>query len=293
MSEPIRVLVIGANGQLGSELQKTVPANVALTATTRADIDMGDAHSIRDGLDRVDPQIVINATAYTAVDKAESEQVQADSVNHLGPRALAGECAARGLRLLHVSTDFVFSGDAGKPYAIDAQTGPLGVYGATKLAGEQAVLSSGADVIVLRTGWVYSSTGGNFVKTMLRLMADREVLTVVEDQIGTPTWAKGLAECAWDLALNSDAYGIHHWSDAGACSWYDFAVAIKDLGLELGLLSRNLEVKPIPASDYPTPAKRPGFSVLDKSQTRAVRGTFGVHWRDQLAAMLAEYKALS
>ncbi len=286
-----RVMVCGADGQLGRELQLTQPPGVEAVPFNRHGLDITDASAVERALVETGARVVINGAAYTAVDRAESDSESAHAVNATGPAILADCCAAHGARLLHVSTDFVFDGVSGQAYRPDDEASPLGVYGASKWRGEQAVLASGADALVVRTGWVYSRHGGNFVKTMLRLMAERDRLTVVEDQIGTPTWARGLAEACWDLALEPKAHGIYHWSDAGACSWYDFAVAIHALGLELGLLTAQAAIEPIPATDYPTPAKRPAFSVLDKQRTRALLGYPGHPWREQLRLMLADFKA--
>src|SRR6056300_273967 len=191
MTEPANeqtVLICGAGGQLGSELQAVCPVGVRCVALGRGELDIADSDAVLAAIDRTGASRIINAAAYTAVDKAESDQESAYRVNAQGPKVLAEICAARSLRLLHVSTDFVFDGAQGSPYHPQAATQPLGVYGASKLAGEQAVLAAGADALVLRTGWVYSRYGGNFVKTMLRLLAERDQLTVVEDQVGTPTW---------------------------------------------------------------------------------------------------------
>jgi dTDP-4-dehydrorhamnose reductase len=171
-------------------------------------------------------------------------------------------------------------------------TGPLGVYGQTKLDGELAVRDILPTALIMRTGWVYSAFGGNFVKTMLRLMGSNDTLTVVSDQVGTPTWANGLARALWAAAAKPALSGTYHWSDAGVCSWYDFAVAIYEEGRTLGLLSNPVTVKPIPARDYPTPARRPSYSVLDKAGTWEDLQLEGVHWRSQLRAMLEDYKEL-
>lgn len=281
-----RVLVLGAGGQLGYELRHSVPEGVQCVALDRTSLDITDLGAIRAAVEHHAPQAIINAAAYTAVDRAEEESERAWAINCEGPKHLAQICAATGIRLLHVSTDFVFDGASGQPYAVDAAVNPLGVYGASKRGGELAVLDSGADALVVRTGWVYSAHGGNFVKTMLRLMADRPSLTVVEDQIGTPTWAHGLADVCWQLCADPHAYGIYHWSDAGACSWYDFAVAIREEAMALGLLKAAADIAPIPATDYPTPATRPAYSVLDKSRTRSQLNISGQHWRVALRDML-------
>ncbi len=282
-------LVCGAQGQLGRELQAVIPADTTVMACGREALDITNRAGIERLLDAHAITSVINAAAYTAVDRAESEPELAQAINAKAPAHLAAACAERGLRLLHVSTDFVFAGCSGKPYAPGDATSPLGVYGASKRAGELAVLEQAANAIVLRTGWVYSCYGSNFVKTMLGLINTRERLTVVEDQIGTPTWARGLAHCVWSLLAEPSAQGIFHWSDAGACSWYDFACAIRDEALTLGLVERAADIVPIPAADYPTPATRPAYSVLDKSLTRATLGETGFHWRANLRAMLKDW----
>ena len=283
-----KALVCGAGGQLGQELVLTCPEQWQAIPMTRSMLDIADPDQVAKALDDTEPAWVINAAAFTAVDAAESEPELAHRVNAIGPEVLALQCRERNIRLLHVSTDFVFDGTQGRPYAPDAEPNPLGVYGHSKSAGENAVMAAGGSPVILRTGWVYSRHGGNFVKTMLRLMADREQLSVVEDQVGTPTWARGLALTCWGLANHGDASGIYHWSDAGACSWYDFAVAIREIALELGLLRQAATLLPIPASQYPTPAQRPGYSVLDKAQTRDLLVEPTNHWAGQLRAMLVD-----
>ena len=283
-----KALVCGAGGQLGQELVLTCPEQCQAIPMTRSMLDIADPTQVAKALDDTEPTWVINAAAFTAVDAAESEPELAHYVNAKGPEVLALQCRERNIRFLHVSTDFVFDGTQGHPYAPDAEPNPLGVYGLSKLDGENAVIAAGGSSVILRTGWVYSRHGGNFVKTMLRLMAEREQLSVVEDQIGTPTRARGLALACWGLADHGDASGIYHWSDAGACSWYDFAVAIREIALELGLLRQAATLLPIPASQYPTPARRPAYSVLDKTLTRKLLGHSGHHWTSQLRAMLVD-----
>ena len=283
-----KALVCGAGGQLGQELVLTCPEQCQAIPMTRSMLDIADPVQVAKALDDTEPSWVINAAAFTAVDAAESEPESAHRVNAMGPEILALQCRERNIRFLHVSTDFVFDGTQGHPYAPDAEPNPLGVYGRSKLDGENAVIAAGGSSVILRTGWVYSRHGGNFVKTMLRLMAEREQLSVVEDQIGTPTRARGLALACWGLADHGDASGIYHWSDAGACSWYDFAVAIREIALELGLLRQAATLLPIPASQYPTPARRPAYSVLDKTLTRKLLGHSGNHWTSQLRAMLVD-----
>ncbi|HEY6131760.1 MAG TPA: dTDP-4-dehydrorhamnose reductase [Halioglobus sp.] len=288
-----KVLIVGAGGQLGQELQRTAAADVEFVPMTRAQLDITDATAVAECLTAVAPQLAINAAAYTAVDKAESEPEAAHRGNAEGPGTLAQACARQGIRLIHISTDFVFDGTSSQPYRPEAPTAPLGEYGRSKRAGEVAVQRAQPEALILRTGWVYSSFGGNFVKTMLRLMGEREELSVVTDQVGTPTWAYGLAGAVWAAAARPQLSGIYHWSDAGVCSWYDFADAICEEGLALGLLSRPVKIRPIPASEYPTPAQRPAYSVLDKSNSWRDFALEGVHWRRQLRAMLADFKELA
>ena len=283
-------LVTGAGGQLGRELVLTSPQGLDCAALDRQDLDITDVAAIGRTLDALEPRLVINAAAYTAVDRAESEPGAAARINGTAPGLLAAACAERGVRLLHVSTDFVFDGRASRPYGPDAAPAPLGAYGRSKLAGEDAVRAALAGAIVLRTGWVYSRHGGNFVKTMLRLMAEREELTVVADQVGTPTWARGLAEALWAFAERPALAGTYHFSDAGVASWYDFAVAIGEEALALGLLSRLPRILPVPTAAYPTPAQRPAYSVLDKGATWRDLAIDGVHWRRQLRLMLHDLK---
>ncbi len=285
-----KVLVVGAGGQLGQELQRTAGPAVECEPMLHAQLDIADAPAVAACLAAIAPQLVINAAAYTAVDKAESEPGAARRGNAEGPGTLAQACAQRGVRLIHISTDFVFDGTASQPYQPEAATAPLGEYGRSKRAGELAVQSAQPGALILRTGWVYSRFGSNFVKTMLSLMGERDEITVVTDQVGTPTWAHGLAAAVWAAAARPQLRGIYHWSDAGVCSWYDFAVAICEEALALGLLSRPVTIRPIPATAYPTAARRPAYSVLDKTNSWRDFALEGVHWRRQLRAMLADLR---
>jgi dTDP-4-dehydrorhamnose reductase len=276
-----RVVVTGAGGQLGVELLQRAPENVEVIAMDRATLDIGDAAAVLASILDLRPAVIVNAGAYTAVDRAESEADAAYRANAAGPRHLAAAAAAVSARLLHVSPDFVFDGRKSSPYGPDDATAPLGVYGASKLAGEQAVRdTAGVDALIVRTGWVYSAHGQNFVKTMLRVMRERPEVRVVADQIGTPTSTATLADTLWTLLERNAAAGIYHCSDAGAASWYDFACAIRELAQ-----ARNGEklapVVPITTSDYPTPARRPAYSVLDKTATWSITGP-APHWRESL-----------
>jgi dTDP-4-dehydrorhamnose reductase len=299
----MKVLITGKNGQLGSELQKTCPANIELVCFGSNELNISNAEQVNELLITHSPDIVINAAAYTAVDKAESDSEQAYAVNQQGAANLANTCKHINAKLIHISTDFVFDGTNTMPYVATDATNPLGVYGASKLAGEQAISDIlGAQATIVRTAWVYSVFGNNFVKTMLRLMAEKEQLSIVGDQVGTPTWAAGLANMLWALAAKAsgeqalnekNTATILNWTDAGVASWYDFAVAIQELALEQGLLTKAIPISAIPAASYPTPAKRPAFSVLNKVKAEEQSGVNTVHWRAQLKAMLIELNAQS
>lgn len=283
----MKIVIAGCNGQLGRSLANTAPANAQLVRLASAVLDISDPAAVADQISRHRPDIIINAAAYTAVDRAEAEEDRAFAVNATGPALLAEAARRCGARLVHISTDFVFSGDTGIPYRTDSPTAPLSAYGRSKLAGEQA---AGSDALILRTAWVYGPDGNNFVRTMLRLMAERPEIKVVADQIGTPTYAPALAEAIWGL-IAAHASGIYHYTDSGVASWYDFAVAIQEEALDAGLLTRRTIVTPIATVDFPTPARRPHFSVLDKSATVALLGKPPPHWREQLRKMMATISA--
>ena len=286
----MKVLITGAAGQVGRALTRTAVDGTLLVPVSHKELDIGDADAVLEYVRGQAPDVIINAAAYTAVDRAESDSELAGRVNAQGPRHLAVAAREVGARLLHISTDFVFDGRAATPYRPEAATAPLSVYGRTKLAGERAVLETlpGAAVIV-RTAWVYAAEGNNFVRTMLRIMNANGAVRVVADQVGTPTAALSLAETLWKIVGEPDITGIHHWTDAGVASWYDFAVAIAEEGGVLGLVPPTVTVSSIATADYPTPAHRPGYSVLDKSSL-ARYGLIPVHWRRRLRSVLGEMK---
>ncbi len=290
-ARPIRVLIAGSAGQLGRALAATAPAGVTLIAPPEAAFDILSDAMVTDVVAAEQPDLIINAAAYTAVDKAEAERDIAEAVNATAAGRLARAAARAGAGFVHVSTDFIFDGAASRPYPPSATPAPLGVYGETKLNGERAVEAAHMAPIIVRTAWVYAAVGNNFVKTMLRLMAERDEVRVVADQIGTPTHAAGLARAIWALHA-AGASGTFHWTDAGAASWYDFAVAIQEEALAVGLLEQQAKVLPIRTEDYPTPAARPSYSVLDKSATWAITG-IAAHWRTELRTCLAAMKAAS
>ena len=287
----MKVLILGAGGQVGRALQTCVPDGAIVTALDRSVVDVGDGAAIEAVIADVVPKLIINAAGYTAVDKAESERDLAYVINGDAPGIMAWAASKIGARFVHISTDFVFDGTAHMPYMPDAPTNPLSVYGRSKLAGERAVASAGGNALTIRTAWVYGAGGANFVETMLRLMTTRPEINVVADQIGTPTHADSLARAIWALAA-TDHTGIAHFTDAGVASWYDFAVAIHDLATAAGLLDSAVRINPIPATAYPTPAWRPAYSVLDKVQTWDWLGYTSDHWRHELATMILKKRTM-
>lgn len=284
----MKVIVTGAGGQLGRALVASAPKDVACLGLDRAALDIADRAAVDRVIAAERPDLVFNAAAWTAVDLAESAPEAALAVNAGGVAALAGALAGVGGRLVHVSSDFVFDGARARPWRPDDPREPLSAYGRGKALGEDA---AGGDALIVRTSWVHAAGGANFVRTMLRLMRGQPGVRVVADQVGAPTWAGGLAGTLWALALK-DAKGVFHHTDAGVASWYDFAVAIQEEALAIGLLDRAVPVVPIATPDFPTAAVRPAFSVLDCSATRALLGDAPVHWRVNLRRMLAGEKAL-
>lgn len=295
MSDQVAVGVVGESGQVACALKRVARLRgasehgVSLVARGRPEVDLCKPASLEVFLDEVRPGVVVNAGAYTAVDKAESEREAAFAVNAHGSQALAEACEARGVPLIHISTDYVFDGAKGAPYVEDDLRKPGTVYGASKAAGEVAIAAAAPRHVILRTAWVYGLEGGNFVRTMLRLGAERDELGVVCDQHGTPTFADDIAEMILKIAARvreepaeSDVWGVYHFTNGGATTWHGFAEAIFAHAAAAGLKVPR-DVKPIGTADYPTPAKRPAYSVLDCSKIERV---FGVE-RDAWDAALA------
>jgi dTDP-4-dehydrorhamnose reductase len=285
------VLVLGGRGQIAGAVAATAPKRHEVVLRSRDEVDIGDPAAVERAVRESQAAWIVNGAAYTAVDLAEDEPAKAAAINDIAVGVLAAAAGRSGARLLHLSTDFVFDGASSRAYLPDDAPRPLGVYGASKLAGERRVLESGGSGIVLRTAWVYASRGRNFVLTMLRLMREKDRLGVVCDQIGAPTWAGGIAAAIWGMIDADVRGGIHHWTDLGVASWYDFAVAIQEEALTRGLLERAVPIAPIATADYPTRARRPGFSVLDTAATRAMVPAPARHWRQNLRMMLDELRA--
>ncbi len=283
MNYKLKVLVTGANGQLGSEIKELAPnhPHFEFVFTDIADFPLDKSSEIITNFNLIQPEIVINCAAYTAVDKAETDAVIADAINHLAIATLASLCANSGAKLVHISTDYVFDGSSPIAYTEEDQPNPKSVYGVTKLAGEIACVENCPDSIIIRTAWVYSEFGNNFVKTMLRLMDERDTLSVVNNQIGSPTYAADLAQVILTI-LNSNIWesGIYHYSNAGEISWFDFAQDIKEIA------HKTCEITGIPASSYPTPAERPAYSLLDKTKIREVYGIVAIDYKISLKIMM-------
>ncbi|MCB2184002.1 MAG: dTDP-4-dehydrorhamnose reductase [Desulfobulbaceae bacterium] len=287
----MKVLIAGGNGQLGWELQRSAPSCWQVTALKRDVFDICNIQSLEKAIKEYQPNLLINAAAYTAVDKAEEQSEQAFAVNAEGAANLARIALEHHVRLFHISTDFIFDGRKSRPYLPTDKPSPLGVYGTSKLEGEQQVQKIlGNKSVIIRTSWVYSSHGNNFVKTMLRLMQERDQLSIICDQIGTPTWAGSLTDALWAFAVDPLLSGIYHWTDAGVASWYDFGVAIYEEARRIGLLDKVVTILPIRTEDYPLPAKRPPYSVLDKTSTWQALNLASSHWRVNLRQMLLEVK---
>ncbi len=285
----LNILVTGANGQLGNEMRllgATSKNNYIFTDVTELNITDKGAISAMVKEHRI--QVIINCAAYTNVDKAEDDEATADLLNHTAARYLAEAAKEADAVLIHVSTDYVFHGDKNVPYTEDEPTSPLGVYGRTKLAGEQAIQQSGCRYLIFRTAWLYSSFGNNFVKTMRRLTSERDTLNVVFDQVGSPTFAGDLARAIFEV-VEKEAYvgteGIYHYSNEGVCSWYDFAVEISNLS------HTRCDIRPCHSDEFPSKVTRPSYSVLDKTKLKKTFGIVVPHWKESLVKCIEQLNA--
>jgi dTDP-4-dehydrorhamnose reductase len=283
----LRVLITGASGQLGKALVDAAPPGTVLKCCTHAELDIAEPAAVQIALRDFQPNLVLNAAAFTAVDAAERAPEAAARTNTRGPQVLARACALSGAWLTHVSTDYVFDGVQGRPYDTSARPHPLSVYGRTKLEGEIAVLKELPQAsTVVRASWLYSAHGG-FAARMLALMVSRPQLSIVADQLGVPTAASGLAQILWSISARRTA-GLWHWCNSGVASWYDFAVATAEIAVDLKLTSAAPTITPIGSEDYATAAARPPYSVLDKRATERLLGITAPHWRVALRATLGE-----
>ncbi|MBO7142334.1 MAG: dTDP-4-dehydrorhamnose reductase [Bacteroidales bacterium] len=288
----MKILVTGSNGQLGNEM-RIVSENLkqhTFFFTDVAELDITDSAAVNEFFKQNAPDIVVNCAAYTDVNRAESDLDKAELINATAPKVLADACRTSGAKFIHVSTDYVFDGTAHLPYKETDKENPVSAYGTTKYHGEQNIVASGCRYVIIRTCWLYSSFGKNFVKTMASLGATKEELGVVFDQVGTPTYAADLAQAIAAIITKTEqgdknfVDGIYHFSDEGVCSWYDFTVAI------MGLYNLKCRIKPLHTEEYPTPANRPAYSVLDKTK---IKTTFGIdipHWYESLKRCVALLK---
>ena len=295
----MRLLVTGANGQVGWELRRSLAPLGEVTALDRNQCDLSRPERLPDVVRDARPDVIVNAAAYTAVDKAEQEEQLATAINGTAVGVLAEEARKAGSLLVHYSTDYVFDGEKPSPYTEDDAPHPINAYGRSKLAGETALRQAGGAYVILRTSWVYAARGRNFVHTILRLAKERDELRIVDDQIGAPTWARDIAEATarivraarGEQARGTFAPGIFNLSAAGATSWYGFAGAILDEAMRAGLLARVPRLTPIASKDYPTPAARPKNSRLSGERLEARFGIALPDWRASLARCIAEMKA--
>ncbi|AKG22259.1 dTDP-4-dehydrorhamnose reductase [Calothrix sp. 336/3] len=287
-----KILLFGSDGQVGRELQNTLVSSGDVIPLNRSVIDLTEADRIHQLILESQPEIIVNAAAYTAVDKAETEPELAMHVNAIATEIIAEASKKIDAFLIHISTDYVFDGQGSVPYQETDITHPLSVYGKSKLAGEESIASILDNYLILRTAWVYGKYGkGNFVKTMLRLGGEKTEISVVADQIGSPTWARDIAEVIGKTIphLTSQNTGIYHYTNSGVASWYDFAMAIFEEAENLGLPLKVERVFPITTSEYPTPARRPAYSVLASGKLKKLLGSYPPHWRQSLRKMLKEF----
>jgi dTDP-4-dehydrorhamnose reductase len=282
----VKVLIVGGNGQLGTTLVQTAPETLTIRSLDLPAFDVTNLDDVQATVAAERPDVIVNASAYTAVDRAEEEADLAFRINAAGPRNLACSAKESGARLIHVSTDYVFDGTACSPYPPDAPCNPLGVYGKSKREGEIGVLNEMENAVIIRTAWLYSQYGSNFALTILRLLKEKPELNVIADQVGSPTLAFTLARAIWKTVEKKDLKGIFHWTDAGVTSWYDFAVAIAEEALARGLICKLVPIHPITTAEYPTMVTRPAYSVLDSTAFRCALGLAPMQWRVALRQML-------
>ncbi len=288
----MNVIITGADGQLGKELQYTAPNHLKIHAYSSESLNITDYISVSTIINQLLPDVVINAAAYTDVDKAESERETSYAVNALGPKNIAKTCRLAGIKLIHISSDYVFNGSSPLPYLPSDQPDPINVYGSSKLQGEHEIIEElENNTIIFRTGWLYSIHGNNFLKTVLKLLHDKDQITIVYDQIGSPTWTRNLATLIWRAVTNfPNVNGVYHWTDAGIASWYDFAIAIQSTAYDLELIKKQARISPIRTNQYHSSALRPANSILDCSSTWQEFDIVPISWQKSLKQMLKSYK---
>lgn len=286
----MRVLIPGSAGLIGTALRSQAPAGVEAVGLDLPELDITDSEAVQRAVDYYQPDVLINAAGYLALDKAETtEQAEAMRVNAEGPRYLAQALARRGARMVHISTNYVFNGQSGTPYQPGDPTDPVSVYGLSKRNGELAVLEAlGSRAVVVRTSWVHAAYGNSFMRTILKILKERGTVRVVNDQLGTPTKAQSLADGLWRAALDPAVSGLHHWTDAGVASWYDYAVAVAEEGVALNLLPVSVNVVPVTTADYPLPAARPAYGVMAKEATIEAFGMSPPHWHTNVRKSIHE-----
>ena len=287
-----KLILTGANGQLGKTIRDLwatheISAKFELINFDRNDLDITNHNEVDEKLSIAGASIIVNAAGYTQVDRAMQDSQEAFAVNKVGVTNLANWAAANSARLIHVSTDFVFDGSKNEPYSPEDQPSPLGIYGESKLAGEEQLQELLPDRhLIVRTSWLYSEHGNNFVKTMLRLMQERDKINVVNDQIGSPTSTHSLAEMIFAIVINEKHFGLYHWSDGGEMSWFEFAMAIQQEALTQAVLDKKIPIQPITTAEYKTPAKRPAYSVLNRSKILADFDCPTENWKQQLRVVI-------
>ena len=283
-----RALILGAAGQLGRALQQAAPSSVIVFAHDYGETDVRNSRAIDRAIEEFSPDVIVNCAAFTNVDAAETQRDEAMELNGVAPGLIAESAKRAGVRMIHVSTDYVFDGSGSTPYTLDAPTNPINVYGATKLEGERRVLAVSSRNLVVRTAWLHSGGGTNFVRTVARILGSGTVMGVVDDQIGTPTRAVHLADALWRLCDRSDVTGVIHFTDAGVASWFDVAVAVYEALDAAGHLRDGAGLSPIRSDQFPTAARRPRFSVLDKHDSWNSVGFVPPHWRHGVATSVRE-----
>jgi len=282
-------MLSGADSQLGNELRLSRPENIELLDYSKNKLDITDKEKLAQILQKEKPSVIINAAAYPN-NKCDAHQDDAFAVNAEAVKSLAEIAKELNIRFIHISTDYVFSGESNKPYQTDDTPAPINAYGKSKLKGEKYIQAVNGDFVIIRTAWLYSKFKNNFVKTMLKLMQEKKELNVIADQVGTPTWAHHLALLIWDIISNDKLKGVYHFTDAGVASWYDFACAIQSIALELNIVEKKIPIKPVCSSDFSDSVDRPFYTVLNKKKTWTDTTCVPIHWQDALRHMLKEMR---